>query len=52
MAKITKNKWLAKQLTDRHAVGLLLKFLKSTQIKNKKNATKKKEEREQRQDWD
>ena len=47
-----EKKWLAELLANRHAVGSLLEFLKSTQVGSREGAAEKEEEWERRRDQD
>ena len=47
-----EKKWLAELLADRHAVGPLLEFLKSTQVGSREGEAEKEEEWERRRNRD
>ena len=52
VAKATKKKWLAKLLADKHAVGLLLEFLKNTEVGSREGTAERMAEWGQRRDQD
>lgn len=52
ITKATKKKWLAKLLADKHAVELLLEFLKNTEVGSRKGTVERIAEWEQKKNQD